>query len=103
MRPKMPPQTFEAGEWTDPPDADDVQAGVGEAMGALIAAVLPLLFALYAILTTGKVLGTRWKFLLVGGTAGAYGVALIGLGVVLARAPARAAIGRTLVVCGGFL
>ena len=70
---------------------------------AVVAAVLPLLFALYAILTTGQALGGRWKFVLVGGNAGLYSLALVGLGVLLARSPARALAGRTLIVCGGWL
>ena len=97
------PETAEAERPADSPPAGEEEGGLGDVALAVVAAVLPFLFALYAILTTGNALAGRWKSVLVGGSAGLYSLALVGLGVLLVRAPARALAGRTLVVCGGVL
>ena len=97
------PETAEAERPADAPPAPEVEGGLGDVTVAVVAVVLPFLVALYAILTTGKALEGRWKFILVAGTVALYSLALVGLGVLLARKPARALAGRTLVVCGSCL
>ena len=104
MTPTSSPATATASGQADfSPAPDDLHGPVGQVVAALGAIVVPLLIALYAILTTGKALEGRWKMALVAGAVGVYSVALVAMGLRMWRTPARQAVARTLIVSAGVL
>jgi hypothetical protein len=75
----------------------------GQEVVAAIAGLVPLIIALYTIVSAGQHLSGATRLMLFLAALGGHGMMVLGVGAVLARRPDRLPAGRTLVALAGFL
>jgi hypothetical protein len=69
----------------------------GQELVAVAAGLVPLVIALYALMSAGKRIDGSYRFMITFGIVGIHGVILLSVGTLLARRPLRVPAGRALV------